>query len=264
LKGSRRKARWLAQRADQVIAGNRLLAEWISQHSDRVIVVPSVVETRGLPVKQHEDEDTVTFCWIGSAGTARYLLPMRGRLAQLRRAAPEHRYRLLIVGGQVEPVDGIEITRLDWSPETERRALADADIGLMPIPDTPWTRGKCAYKALQYMAAGIPAVADDVGVTSEVIGEGGVVARNEDEWRTALIELVRDAGLRGRLGSDARRRVDEQFSVHRWAPVLARIMRGDETMRSASGLAAGTASDRTRPRARARTAAEPDRDSAKE
>jgi Glycosyl transferases group 1 len=264
LKGTRRKVRWLAQRANQVIAGNRLLAEWIAPHSDRVTVVPSVVETRGLPVKQHQDGDTITFCWIGSAGTVRYLAPMRGRLTQLRRAAPEHRYRLLVVGGQVDPIEGIEVDQLDWSPQAERQALADADIGLMPIPDTPWTRGKCAYKALQYMAAGIPAVADDVGVTSEVIGEGGVVARNEDEWRTALIELARDPGLRGRLGSDARRRVEEHFSVHHWAPVLARIIRGEETSPATGQRAADRASGTTEPRSRAKTAVEPPPGSVKE
>jgi glycosyltransferase involved in cell wall biosynthesis len=264
LKGTRRKVRWLARRADQMIAGNHLLAEWIAQYSDRVTVVPSVVETRGFPVKRHADSDTVTFCWIGSPATARYLAPMRGRLARLRRAAPERLYRLLVVGGRLDPVDGIEIVQLDWSPQTERHALAEADIGLMPIPDTPWTRGKCAYKALQYMAAGLPAVADDVGVTSEVVGEGGVVARNEAEWRTALVELARDPALRGRLGSEARRRVEEHFSVQRWAPVLARIMRGEQNSRSTDGRAADRAPGTTPPRRRAKTSGEPPRDTVKE
>jgi glycosyltransferase involved in cell wall biosynthesis len=229
LKGTRRKVRWLTDRAEQVIAGNRLLAEWLSQYSDRVTVVPSVIETRDLRAKRHEDLDTVTFGWIGSAGTSRYLDPVRTLLARLRQAAPEKSYRLLVVGGEIEPVGGIEIEQLKWSPDAERRALTGMDIGLMPMPDTPWTRGKCAYKALQYMGAGIPAVADDVGVTREVIGDGGISVRGEGEWLSAMVDLTRDFKLRSRLGEVARRRVEEHYSVERWAPVLAAIIRGDQS-----------------------------------
>jgi glycosyltransferase involved in cell wall biosynthesis len=228
LKGTRRKVRWLAQRADQVIAGNRLLAEWLSQYSDRVTVVPSLVETRDLPIKRHDDRDTVTFGWIGSAGTARYLAPVRALLAQLRRIAPEKTYRLLVVGGQVEPIDDIEVEQLEWSPDAERKALSEIDVGLMPMPDTPWTRGKCAYKALQYMAAGIPAVADDVGVSREVIGAGGIVVCGAREWLTALVDLTRNLRLRTQLGAAARRRVEDDYSVERWWPILAGIIRGSE------------------------------------
>jgi glycosyltransferase involved in cell wall biosynthesis len=264
LKGTRRKVRWLAGRADQVIAGNRLLGEWLAQHSDRVTVVPSVVETRGLPVKQHTDSETITFCWIGSAGTVRYLTPVRALLTELTRTAPATTYRLVVVGGQVAPIEGVEVERLPWSPATERRALAESDIGLMPMPDTPWTRGKCAYKALQYMAAGIPAVADDVGVAAEVIGEGGITVRGEQEWLTALIDLTRDFNLRSRLGGDARRRVEEHFSVHRWAPVLARIIRGDKITGPTNRRASDTASGMTQPPSQAKTGVGPHRDSERE
>jgi hypothetical protein len=229
LKGTRRKVRWLADRAEQVIAGNRLLAEWLSRYSDRVTVVPSLVETRGLPVKRHEDGNTINLGWIGSAGTSRYLAGIRPLLAELRRAAPEKTFRLILVGGEMTPPDGIEVERLEWSPDAERKALAATDIGLMPLPDTPWTRGKCAYKALQYMGVGIPAIADDVGVTREIVGEGGITVRGEREWLTALIDLTRDVKLRSRLGVSARRRVEDHYSVERWAPVLAEIIRGDRS-----------------------------------
>jgi Glycosyl transferases group 1 len=229
LKGTRRKVRWLAERADQVIAGNRVLAEWLSRYTDRVTVVPSLVEPRELPIKQHGDGDTITLGWIGSAGTSRYLMPIRALLPELSRLAPERTFRLLVVGGEITPPDGIEVEQLEWSPEAEGKALGAIDIGLMPMPDTPWTRGKCAYKALQYMGAGIPAVADDVGVTREVVGDGGITVRGEGEWLTALIDLTRDHKLRSRLGAAARRRVETHYSVERWAPVLAGIIRGDRS-----------------------------------
>jgi glycosyltransferase involved in cell wall biosynthesis len=103
------------------------------------------------------------------------------------------------------------------------------DIGLMPQPDTPWTRGKSTYKALQYMAAGIPVVADDVGITSETVGqdEAGFIVRSTDEWCDALLKLAADPGLRQALGRRGRSRVERDFSVVRWAPVLASILKGD-------------------------------------
>jgi glycosyltransferase involved in cell wall biosynthesis len=238
LKGTRRKVRWLADRADQVIAGNRLLAEWLAEHSDRVSVVPSLVETRNVPVKRHREDETITLAWIGSAATARYLAPMRVLFPRLRRAVPERSYRLLVVGGQIGTVEGAEVEQLAWSPEAEGRALAEADIGLMPLPDTPWTKGKCAYKALQYMSAGIPAIADDVGVTSEVIGEGGIVVRGEEQWLAALVDLAREARLRSRLGSEARRQAEDNYSVQRWGPVLAEILRGNPASSQAPPTAA--------------------------
>jgi glycosyltransferase involved in cell wall biosynthesis len=244
LKGTRRKVRWLAERADEVIAGNRLLAEWLSRHSDRVTVVPSLVETRQLPLKRHEDGDTVTLGWIGSAGTSRYLVPIGSLLTELSRLAPERTFRLMVVGGKITPPQGIEVEQLEWSPEAEEKALAAIDIGLMPMPDTPWTRGKCAYKALQYMSAGIPAVADDVGVSRDVVAEGGIIVRREGEWLTALIDLTRDYKLRSRLGAAARRQVEAHYSVERWAPVLAGIIRGD---RSGAHPASPRESTRTLP-----------------
>jgi glycosyltransferase involved in cell wall biosynthesis len=99
----------------------------------------------------------------------------------------------------------------------------------VPTPDNPWTRGKSAYKALQYMAGGIPVVGDDVGVAAEVVGseKGGFLVHDEDEWVEALLTLAKDAALRNRLGGHGRWRVQERFSVTRWAPTVAGILRGE-------------------------------------
>jgi len=227
LKGTRRKVGWLAERADKVLAGNRILAERLGELNDNVTIVPSLVETRDVVVREHRDQDTITLGWIGSASTARYLSAARDALTQLARLRQPKSVKLLVVGGGIERVDGVEVEHLDWSVEAERKALARIDIGLMPMPDNDWTRGKCAYKALQYMAAGIPAVADDVGVAREVIGSSGVTVAGSDEWVVALDELADDASLRSRIGIAGRRRVEEEFSVQRWAPVLASIVRGE-------------------------------------
>src|SRR4051794_16095317 len=174
LKGSGRKARWLAERATHVIAGNEILAEWLGRHSDQITVVPSTVETRGVAIRQHEDRETLVIGWIGSQTTAGYLSPLLARLGSVSAALRGRRLKLLMVGGTAVAPDGVELESLPWSVESERRALAEMDIGVMPLPDNPWTRGKCAYKAIQYMAAGIPVVADDVGITRSVVGSGGL------------------------------------------------------------------------------------------
>ena len=114
-----------------------------------------------------------------------------------------------------------------WSPSTEHEVLAETDIGLMPLDDTPWSRGKCAYKALQYMASGIPPVVDDVGISADVVSGAGYVASNPEQWLEALLALAEDAGLRGRLGEAGRRRVEGEFSLERWVPTMATILRGD-------------------------------------
>jgi glycosyltransferase involved in cell wall biosynthesis len=123
---------------------------------------------------------------------------------------------------------GFVVESVPWSVVGELEALKRIDVGLMPMPDNAWTRGKSAYKALQYMSAGIPVVGDDVGVATSVIdpGRGGFVVRNEDEWVEALVRLARDAALRDRLGKHGRQRVERDFSVTRWAPVVAEILKG--------------------------------------
>ncbi len=120
------------------------------------------------------------------------------------------------------------VDSVPWSEESESDALKRIDVGLMPMPDNAWTRGKSAYKALQYMSAALPVVGDDVGVASSVIGSenAGLIVRTDDEWVEALIALARDARLRARLGKQGRRCVEENYSVAGWAPVVAEILRG--------------------------------------
>lgn len=239
LKGSARKSRWLAGNADHVIAGNAILAEHLSRYAATVSVVPSVVDTDRVGTRSHADAPELVLGWIGSRSTAPFV---SGIGAALRRVAAELgdvRLRLLMVGGSVPPPPGIGHEARPWSPEAQDDALRRMDVGLMPLPDTPWNRGKCAYKALQYMAAGVPVVADDVGIAADVVGDGtaGFAVRGDDQWVESLLALMRDRGLRARLGAEGRRRVERDYSLARWAPELAAIVRGDQ--RSPGG---GTAS----------------------
>ncbi len=225
LKGAARKVHWLAERAEHAIAGNEILAEYLAAYSGSVTVVPSLVDPAVYAVRVHEQGEAVTLGWIGSPTTASYL---RGIAPVLERFAERsgRAVRLLVVGGSAPALAGVRVEERAWSPEAERDALTEMDLGLMPLDDTPWSRGKCAYKALQYMASGIPAVVDDVGISAAAVGGGGYAVSGSGQWLEALEALAGDPELRARLGALGRRRVEEEFSPQRWLPTIAAILRG--------------------------------------
>lgn len=229
LKRSKAKAEWLARRAATVVAGNEILAEWLSRHAERVVVIPSVVEPSSSP-RKHETKDDAVVGWIGSDSTAAYLRAAGTALTRVAQALRPKRLKLLIVGGPAFALPGVRVEAIPWSESNEQEALSKIDVGLMPLPDNAWTRGKCAYKAIQYMSAGIPVVADDVGIARSVIeGHGaGLVARPGVTWEDALGQLLSDTGARTELGAAGRQAVEREFSPRRWGPVLAGILKGGD------------------------------------
>jgi glycosyltransferase involved in cell wall biosynthesis len=226
LKASRRKAGWLATTADHVIAGNELLADYLAHYAKAITVIPSVVDTADSPTRIHADDEELTIGWIGSRSTAPYVERLRPALERFAERLRPRRVRLLMVGGEMNAPAGVEYESIPWSVDAERRALVRIDVGIAPQPDTAWARGKCAYKTIQYMAAGIPVVADDVGVTARVVGDAGVVVRGERDWVEALFELADRVQRRAELGERGRHRAQAHYSLERWAPVLAGVLRG--------------------------------------
>jgi len=135
--------------------------------------------------------------------------------------------RLVLVGsGQVQ-LDGIPTEIRTWSEETEVKNIQDFDVGIMPIPDDPWTRGKCGYKLIQYMACGRPVIASPVGVNQQIVEDGanGFLAVTVSDWVHALKTLGNDYELRDRMGKAARAKVESQYSLQVAAPRLADLMR---------------------------------------
>jgi glycosyltransferase involved in cell wall biosynthesis len=211
------------RRARLVIAANRYLAELALPSARRVEIVPSCVEPSRQPLREHAEREVLTIGWIGSNSTARYLTPLARVLAELNRN--RLRARLVVVGG----LPGFSAPWLlcrPWSLQSENRELAGFDIGVMPLPDDPWTRGKSGYKILQYFAAGLPVVASPVGVNASLVSDDrGIHARTGEEWLRALEELLGDVQLRRTMGESARRFVEADFSYARWAPRLAELFR---------------------------------------
>ena len=211
------------QRARLVIAGNSFLADRAREFAHRVEVVPTCVDPTRQPTHVHEPQDVVTVGWIGSHTTSSYLEPVLRVLTQLNDGAL--RARLVLVGADPRlRADWIE--QHPWSPHTETGELASFDIGIMPLPDTDWARGKCGYKLLQYFSAGVPAVASPVGVNVPLVGnERGILASSPTEWESALKQLLADPDRRRESGAAARRFVEREYSYQRWAPELASMLR---------------------------------------
>lgn len=213
----------IVRHSDLVIAGNDFLAKAAQDStSSRVVIIPSAVETRQIPVKKHEPnlESKVVIGWVGTAGNFSHLaiaIPSLIRLAQ------ETRIELRVISNQPPEFEFKLVRFIPWSLETQAEEIAHFDIGIMPLPATEFSAGKCGYKALQYMAAGIPPVVSDVGGNSQIIAHGihGLVVAQPNSFYSALKSLIQKQSLRIELGRNARERVESLFSIHVIGKMLA-------------------------------------------
>lgn len=213
------------RRARLVIAGNDHLAARARELARRVEVVPSCVDPGRQRLHEHGERDPVTIGWIGSRSTVDQLRTVLPAIEALNRSRVRARLVLVGVGGLAYEAGWLE--ERAWSLDSERDDLASFDFGIMPMPDTEWTRGKCGYKLLQYFSAGVPAVASPVGVNRLIVGEDrerGLLATTHAEWSKALDELVSDHSARAEMGANARSFVEREYSYERWAPELAGML----------------------------------------
>jgi glycosyltransferase involved in cell wall biosynthesis len=202
--------------SDMVFAGNRYLADYAARFCDTVRIVPTTVDTDvfvpGRPVR-HAD-GVVEIGWTGSPSTIEHLIYGLPALRRVRQKFGD-RVRFKVIGDATFEDSVLGVKGLPWQKETELRDLSTLDIGIMPLPDTDWTRGKCGFKGLTYMALGIPAVLSPVGVNTEIIDDGvnGYLADSEDAWVAKLSLLIEQPALRSALGAAGRERVVDRYSV---------------------------------------------------
>jgi glycosyltransferase involved in cell wall biosynthesis len=208
-----------------VTAGNDYLADYAVQAgARRVEVVPTVVDIRKYTPRASENgASSVIIGWIGSPATARYL---EGIAAPLAQVCEKTGARVRLIGSGPLTFPALSADVLAWDEVTETRDIADFDIGVMPLVDGPWERGKCGFKLIQYMACAVPVVASPVGVNCRIVepGVNGFLASTGREWIEALTALVRDASLRARMGREGRRRVETTYSMQAVAPRLAGLL----------------------------------------
>lgn len=201
--------------ADRVLAGNRWLVAEAEQCGGNARYFPTVVDTdRFRPA--HTEHGAYRLGWIGNRGTT----PHVAALFPLLRELPG--VDVLLIGSDAAYSGSEPFTRVSWTIEDEVKQIQHCSVGLMPLPETDWARGKCALKALQYMACGIPCIATPFGAVLDIIEHGvnGWLARTDEEWHEA-IEALRDPVLRARLGEAARATVETRFALKTAAPELA-------------------------------------------
>jgi glycosyltransferase involved in cell wall biosynthesis len=227
--GSRRAVVALARRAEVVVAGNRYLADFFSDATRDVRVVPTAVDTdRFRPAAAAKKGPGFVVGWTGTSANFRYLLDVEEPLAAFVKS---HRdVSLRIVADRAPSLRSVPADRMQfvaWSPHCEVASVAEMDVGLMPLRDDDWTRGKCSFKMLQYMACGVPALVSPVGMNREVlaIGDVAAAATTLDEWREWLEWFYRERESAAALGRAGRTVAEQRFSLAVIAPQLAAILR---------------------------------------
>jgi len=219
------KTKSICRMSAHVMAGNSYLAEYARQVNANVTVVPTTIDTEKYMVTEKSNESEVpTIGWTGSFSTVQHLDTLRSALQKL---AKQTRFRLRVIGTPNYKLDGIDVEAMSWRSVTELPDLNSIDIGIMPLPDDSWSKGKCGLKALQFMALGIPTVCSPVGVNTEIIrdGENGFIANSEGEWIEKLGRLLHSAELRNQLGRAGRTTVETKYSANVQAPRVFELLK---------------------------------------
>jgi glycosyltransferase involved in cell wall biosynthesis len=216
----------IIRKCDQVIAGNEFLAAYARRFNPSVHVIPTAIDVdlfvpRTSP---RADRAPLVVGWIGTPTTASYLTALA---PVLRGVAEDHAFEFHVAGAtSAMAFDGVNTRNLSWSLEREVELFNHCDIGVYPLPDDDWARGKCGFKAIQFMSCGVPIVASAVGVNREIVQDGvnGFLASTPDEWRQKVTALMQDADLRRRMGAAGRRTIQERYSLQVNAPRVAAVI----------------------------------------
>jgi glycosyltransferase involved in cell wall biosynthesis len=230
--GRRRRFAALVRTADAVVAGNRFLHD--QADAGRVHVIPTCVDPQRYPLAQHTRADLdVQLVWVGSSSTLQGLRAVRPTLELLGKSLPG--LRLKLICDSFFRLRHLPVLPCPWTQAGEAADIAAADIGISWVPDDLWSRGKCGLKVLQYMAAGLPVVANPVGVQAEMVrhGETGFLVETPGQWVEAVGRLSRDPALRRRMGRAGRQRVETEYSVAAGAAAWLRLLGGLEGRRVA-------------------------------
>jgi glycosyltransferase involved in cell wall biosynthesis len=218
----------IIRQCDQVIAGNEFLAAYARRFNPSVHVIPTSIDV-DLFVPRSDSRPApsnapTTVGWIGTPTTASFLRPLA---PVLRALAAEQAFEFQVAGSTTAlTFDGVPTRNMQWSLDGEVELFNQCDIGVYPLPDDDWARGKCGFKAIQFMSCGVPVVASAVGVNREIVQDGvnGFLASTPDEWRPKLSALIGDANLRRRMGAAGRRTIEARYSLQVHGPRVAAVI----------------------------------------
>jgi len=208
------KTKKIIQLADLIFAGNNYLADYAKAFNRNVVIIPTTIDTDLYKPVERSPNEKICIGWSGSITTIEHMETKINALAEIKRRFGERVY-FKIVGDGNYYSNLLETKGLPWKKESEIKDMAEFDIGIMPLPDTEWAKGKCGLKGLQYMALAIPTIMSPVGVNTEIINDGknGFLADSDDEWIEKLSLLINSAELRKELGKAGRHTVEDKYSV---------------------------------------------------
>ncbi len=213
--------------AETVTVENVYTGSYAQSYCDRVETITGPIDTNRYSPVDRPGGDRIVLGWVGSSTTTPYLTGILSSLERCADARPE--VVLRSIGALQVDTDRLKIEQFDWSIDTEVDQLGAFDIGLMPLPNDPWTRGKGGYKLLQYGAMGLPVVASPVGVNASIVEDGvtGFLADSEEAWTECILRLVDDGSLRARMGKAGRERMLNHYSLARSSSKLVHILRNE-------------------------------------
>ena len=201
----------------KVSTGNEYLASYAAGNNTNVVIFPTVVDTEvHKPSRENRSkkkgERTPIIGWTGSHSTLFYLNQVLSVLQDMEKEI-DFEFRVIANRDPQLPLKNFRF--IPWNKDTEIEDLNAFDIGIMPLPDDEWSKGKCGFKLIQYLAVGIPAIASPVGVNTQIIQEGktGFIATSSQEWKKCLLKLLKDPSLRTELGRNGRMFIEKNYSV---------------------------------------------------
>ncbi len=209
-----------------VVAGNKYLAEYAQiSGAENIEIIPTVIDLDRYPLKENSSSEKFIVGWIGTKTTfEKHLLPCKEWMKELQDQEPNIYFNIV---GITEDMDlGKNVKYIPWKENTEVSEILKMDVGIMPLQDSEWEKGKCAYKLIQYAACGIPGIASDVGMNKEVCvdNKSGFIARSKQEWIDKISFLKKNDQKRMKMGRDARNLVEENFCIQvtaeRWVNIL--------------------------------------------
>ncbi len=222
-----KKIACVAKHSSMVLACNEYLAEYARRAgAPRVEILPTVVDIRRYPPKLPFQSDTSVFTigWIGSPSTSAYVETIAPALSEVCAGG---RGKVVLIGSKPLELPNVPVEIIPWSEESEVAHLQAFDVGIMPVIDSDWARGKCGFKLIQYMACGLPVVASPVGVNKEIVEDGtnGFWATTLQDWVGALTTLRDNKELRQRMGCVGRKKVETNYCLQVTAPRLLSLVR---------------------------------------
>ncbi len=205
------KVKHICKWSYKVICGNIFLADYAKKYNSKVMVIPTTIDLK-YHKKLPNNNKKITIGWTGTHSTLKHLdliIPV------IKKLEKEFDFDFIIISDKKPEFNVSSLKFIEWKKETEIEDLNKIDIGIMPLYDSDWEKGKCGFKGIQYMSLGIPAVMSPVGVNTEIIthGKNGFLAKNEKEWFSILSELIRNEKLRKTIGQEGKKTIKDTYSI---------------------------------------------------